>query len=68
MMQRPDHAFPCAQAVRRLAPHPGVLGSQQLGAKSANDTCRDLVLDGEDVLKLPIVAFRPQVIATLRLE
>ena len=57
--QRADDALPSIEVLRRLAARAGVLRGQQLRPDAADDAGGDLVLDGEDVVEVAVVALRP---------
>ena len=43
-------------------------GHQQLGTDATDDAARDLVLDSEDIFKLPVVVFSPEMTAGFGFE
>src|SRR5215472_8969247 len=61
-------SFPGIEAFRRLAQHPLLLGVSQRGFDSPGDARGNLVLDGEDVADVAIVAARPDMSAGDRID
>ena len=63
-----DRALPGVEALRRLAARPGMLGGEQLRPDAADDARRDLVLDGEDIVEVAVVAVAPEMAAGGRVD
>ena len=58
-------SFPCPQAFRRLAQRPSLFRFGDSRSDSPDDRKRDLVLHGEHIGQIAVVAFCPHVVAGL---
>ena len=63
MRQRSHHEAPRVHIVRRLAPGPEILGGVELRLDRRDHGLGDLVLHGEHVGEIAVVALRPEVTA-----
>ena len=68
MPLRAHGAFPGAQRLRLLTPHPPHLGLEHFRRNGRDDAARDLVLNSKDVRELAVVSAGPDMSATLRLD
>jgi len=59
MPLRAHGAFPRAQRLRLLAPHPPHLGIEHFRRNGRDNAARDLVLNSKDVRELAVVATGP---------